>query len=80
MNEARGGRDKDRYLVFAANSVRMPFWPSNSIAPRRLTVAMAVVVGIVLIVTVANIAGMLQTGVFIRAALVAFVTDYDNAR
>jgi putative ABC transport system permease protein len=59
MNEARSGREKDRYLVFAANGVRMPFWPSNSIAPRRLTVAMSVVVGIVLIVTVANIAGLL---------------------
>ena len=59
MNAMHRWREKDRYLVFAANSVRMPFWPSDSIAPRRLTVAMTVVVGIVLVVTVANIVGLL---------------------
>jgi predicted permease len=60
MERPRRREGADVYYVFPANSVRMPYEPSASVAPKRLTIAMTIVVGIVLLVTAANAAGMLM--------------------
>jgi putative ABC transport system permease protein len=49
-----------RFVVYPANSVRMPFDPSAVIVPARLAGAMTVVVAMVLLVAATNIAGILM--------------------
>lgn len=51
-------RENAEYVAFAANDIRMPFWPEASVVPARLASAMMAVVGIVLLVAVINIAGL----------------------
>ena len=48
-----------RYMVFAANNVRTPFDPDGSVLPMRISATLVVVVAIVLLISVANVTGML---------------------
>lgn len=53
-------REHVEYVLYRANDIRMPFWPDQSVVPTRLAAAMMVVVALVLVIAVANIAGMLM--------------------
>jgi predicted permease len=48
-----------RYLTLGANAVRMPFDPDGTVLPMRVSATLMVVVGIVLLIASANVAGML---------------------
>jgi predicted permease len=54
-----GAPYRERYLALPANRVRIPADPTASAVPARLAATMMVVVGIVLLIAAANIAGML---------------------
>ena len=51
---------EERYIALAANQVKLPFDPFGRVVPARLATALMVVVGVVMLIAVANIAAMLM--------------------
>jgi putative ABC transport system permease protein len=66
-----GSPYRERYLALPANSVRIPSDPTASVVPARLAATMLVVVGLVLLIAGANIAGMLSARGVGRAGEIA---------
>ena len=62
---------RSRYPVFRANELRMPFHPQTRVVPPSLLIAVTVVVGLVLVIASANIAGLLLARGVTRTAEVA---------
>lgn len=57
----RGSPEREpRFVVYEAQSVRIPFDPSAAVIPTRLAGAMTIVVAMVLLVAATNIAGILM--------------------
>jgi putative ABC transport system permease protein len=67
---------KDIHVVMPANRVRMPFDPTAAVLPARLTMSMILIVGIVMLATIANVSGLMNarslgrlSEIFVRRAL-----------
>jgi predicted permease len=76
MSPAERARFGDRirrstYPVFRASQLRMPFHPQARVVPPGLLIAVTVVVGLVLVIASANIAGLLLARGVTRMAEVA---------
>jgi putative ABC transport system permease protein len=64
-------RENAEYVVYPANTTRMPFDPSSSLIPARLAVAMIAVVAVVLLIGTANVAGLQTARAVARAGEIA---------
>jgi len=53
-------RERFGWLVLSANQVRLPFDPYGSVVPSRLAIALMAVVVAVLLIAVANVAGLMS--------------------
>jgi putative ABC transport system permease protein len=65
------GIRRSKYPVFRASDLRMPFHPQAEVIPRSLLVALTIVVGLVLVIASANIAGLLLARGVTRTAEMA---------
>lgn len=67
----RPAGNEPRYVAYPASDVTMPFDPNAAVIPTRLAAAMMIVVGMVLLVAAANIAGILMARGIGRSSEVA---------
>ena len=67
--------EKDRpanpAVLLPVGSVRAPFWPDSEVIPVRLSAAVSVVVAMVLLVAMANVAGILRARSLMRTSEIA---------